>query len=541
VSAFTGTGALVRLALRRDRIQLPIWMVALPVVTVGSAGSLSGVYVTEQDRVSYAMTTAASVATRALNGPVGGPTFGSIVAVELFHTLAVMAALMSTFLVVRHTRQNEETGRAELIGSAVVGRLAGLTAALVVAAGANVLVLGLIMAALLSAGLPATGSLALAAAVAGVGMAFAGVAAVSAQVMETARGANGVAAAAIGVAFLLRAVGDAFGEVDAAGTGVVSGWPTWLSPLGWGHQVRAFAGDRWWVLGLYAAFVAVAVGVAFALIRVRDHGTGLFEVRRGPAAAAPTLLSPLGLAWRLQRGVLVGWLVGVVVLAVGMGAVADEINTLIEENDQLRQMIEAMGGSTNLVDSYLAAILSMMGLAIAGYSVQAVLRMRAEEAGGPLETLLATSVSRQRFMFSHVACAGVGAVVLLVAAGFSMGLTYGLVIGEPGAQALTMTGAALAHVPATAAFAGLVVLAFAALPGQATALSWGLFAVLVLVGQLGAVLKLPRVVLDASPFTHTPQLPAEAATAPPLLILGAVAVVVLAAGFGLFRRRDISP
>jgi ABC-2 type transport system permease protein len=516
-------------------------MVALPVVTIGSAGSLAGVYVTEQDRAAYAMTTAASVATRALNGPVGGTSLGAIVAVELFHTLAVMTALMSTFLVVRHTRQNEETGRSELIGSAVVGRLAGLSAALVVAGVANAGVLALILLALLGAGLPAAGSLALAAAVAGVGVAFAGVAAVTAQVMETSRGANGVAAAGVGVAFLLRAFGDAFGHVNAAGTGVVSAWPAWLSPLGWGHQVRAFAGDRWWVLGLYAAFVALAVGLAFALIRVRDYGTGLFQVRPGPSTGAPALLSPLGLAWRLQRGVLIGWLVGVVVLAVGMGAVADEINALIEENDQLREMIEAMGGSANLVDAYLAAILGMMALAVSGYAAQAVLRLRAEEANGPLETVLATSVSRPRWLLSHVVCAGFGVLVLLAASGFAMGLTYGLVIGDAGGRAVALTGAALAHAPAAAVFAAVAVLAFAAVPRGATALSWGLFAVLVLLAQLGAVLKLPQALLDVSPFTHTPQVPAETVTALPLAVLTAVAGIVLAAALVVFRRRDISP
>ena len=53
-------------------------------------------------------------------------------------TLAVLAALMSTFAVVRHTRQNEELGRAELLGATVVGRYAGLTAAVIVAVAADV-------------------------------------------------------------------------------------------------------------------------------------------------------------------------------------------------------------------------------------------------------------------------------------------------------------------------------------------------------------------------------------------------------------------
>ena len=55
-----------------------------------------------------------------------------------YSLLAVLAALMSALAVVRHTRQNEETGRAELVGAAVVGRYAGLAAALIVTVGANI-------------------------------------------------------------------------------------------------------------------------------------------------------------------------------------------------------------------------------------------------------------------------------------------------------------------------------------------------------------------------------------------------------------------
>jgi ABC-2 type transport system permease protein len=41
-------------------------------------------------------------------------------------TLAILAAVMSALTVVRHTRQNEELGRAELVGATVVGRYAPL-------------------------------------------------------------------------------------------------------------------------------------------------------------------------------------------------------------------------------------------------------------------------------------------------------------------------------------------------------------------------------------------------------------------------------
>ncbi|MGH3993064.1 MAG: ABC transporter permease, partial [Pseudonocardiaceae bacterium] len=238
MSAFTGTRALVRLALRRDRIQLPVWLLALTLVQAATISSVLGLYTNQQQRVELAISSARSAVSLIFNGIVSGTGVGATVMTQSFLVVAVAAALMSTLCVVRHTRQNEETGRAELIGSGVVGRHASLTAALLVAVGANVALALLTTLVLIGNDLPVTGSLMAGTGVAAVGVAFAAVAAVTAQLAQTARAANGLAAAAVGVAFLLRAVGDVAGQVTDGGTRNVSAWPSWLSPIGWGQQMR---------------------------------------------------------------------------------------------------------------------------------------------------------------------------------------------------------------------------------------------------------------------------------------------------------------
>ncbi|MER7475765.1 anibiotic ABC transporter, partial [Micromonospora sp. NPDC000018] len=282
MSAFTGTGRLARLVLRRDRVRLAVWVLGTPLLGYALAGSVKGFYPDEASRVGYATTSASSLVARAFNGPIAGTELGAVVVAETYVTLALLAALLSTFAVVRHTRQNEETGRAELLGASVVGRYALLTAALLVVVAANVLAATLLAVALAGAGLPLAGSVAAAAAVGGVGVAFTGVAAVTAQVSVTSRGANALAAAAVGVAFLLRAAGDVLGEQTDGGLRVVSAWPSWLTPLGWGNQVRAFGGERWWVLALPVALLVAGVALAYTLAERRDVGAGLVAPRRGP-------------------------------------------------------------------------------------------------------------------------------------------------------------------------------------------------------------------------------------------------------------------
>ncbi len=541
MSGFTGTGRLVRLALRRDRVQLPVWIVGLTLLCASFVPSVVGLYPTVRERIDFAVSSANSPVTLMTNGLVSGASIGAIVAAQGLLILAVAAAFMSTFAVVRHTRQNEETGRAELVGSGVVGRYASLSAALIVVVAANV-VLGVLIALVLTGNdLPARGSFAMGLAVAATGIAFAAIAAVLAQVFQSARATNGMAAAAIGVAFVLRAIGDATGQVTDGGIRVVSSWPSWLSPIGWAEQVRPYDYDSFWILAIFALAFVILVGLAFELTQHRDVGAGMRAARPGPAQAPASLLSPLGLAWRLQRGSLLGWAVGMALLGASYGGVGDEIKDFASDSRATEQFLEDFGSAgASPTDNYFAAIFAMLGIIAAGYTVQALLRMRSEEAGGELESVLATAVSRPRWMASHIAVAVLGTVIILMLAGVGAGLTYGVIIGDVGHQIASLTGAALVQVPAALALAGFVVAAFGVVPRRAVALSWTGFAFCLVISWLGPVLGLSQAAQDLSPFSHLPTVPVDNVTALPLLALVGVALALAALGGAAFRRRDLA-
>jgi ABC-2 type transport system permease protein len=541
MTVFTGTARLARLALRRDRIQLPAWILALVAILAVSVSSVVDLYPDEEDRVTLAVVSANSPVGLMSNGLVSGSSLGATVAAQALLFMLLAVAVMSTFGVVRHTRQNEETGRAELVGAGIVGRHASLTAALIVVAAANVVIALLSALTLVAYGLPVDGSLIFGAAMAAVGITFAAIAAVAAQVSGTSRGANGLAFAAIGVAFLLRAVGDATGEAVDGGLRVISTWPSWLSPIGWAQQVRPYDWDQWWVFGLFAVAVTGLVVGAFALTAHRDVGAGLRAVPTGPAEAGPQLQSPLGLAWRLQRGVLLAWAVGLLILGATYGGVATEADELIGSSDQTADLIEQIGGGGNLTEAMFAAAFAMGGIAVAGYAVQALLRMRSEESTGRLEAVLATEVARSRWMASHIVIAVLGTIVLMALMGVGAAVVYGLVAGGLGTQLAELMPAALARVPAALAVGGLAIAFFGLLPRWAVALSWAAFAAFLFLGMLGGLLDLPQAVLDLSPFTHTPAAPSVAVTAAPLVILAAVAAALIAVGVGSFDRRDLAP
>lgn len=536
MSGLRGTIALTGLALKRDRLKLPAYVLGPTVLMAGMVAMWKGE--THQALVEEVELFAGTPALR-IFGLVSGVSIGSAFMTRGYVVLAVLAALMSALAVVRHTRQNEETGRAELVGAAVVGRHAGLAAAVTVTVGANIVLAGLLGLVGIATGLPAVGSFMVGLAIGAFGIVFAGVAAVTVQLSSTTRGASGLAAAVLGLAFAVSGIGNMLGSVDGSGQRVVSAWPAWLSPMGWGQQMRPFGGDILWPLGLSAVTFAVLVGLASLLATRRDVGSGILPARRGPAQARPRLLSPFGLAWRLQRSTLLAWAAALAGFGLVFGAITNEIK---ETGGATADWYTRMTGSDEMVEAWGTSMVEMAGMVVAVYTVQVLLRMRAEEADGPLEPILATAVSRRRWMISHLFNAGLGALVLLLVFAVSMGLAAGLALGDVPGQLRALVEAGLVQWPGIMVIAGLVVALTALLPRWAGAVSWTLVMVAILLGPLfgAATFQLPLWVQDISPFTHIPRAPAAEISALPVVSLLAVALGLAVAGLVAFRRRNLA-
>jgi ABC-2 type transport system permease protein len=398
---------------------------------------------------------------------------------------------------------------------------------------------GLLGLAGIATGLPAVGSFTAGLAVGALGIVFAGVAAVTVQLSSTTRGASGLAAAVLGLAFAVSGIGNMLGTVDASGQRVLSAWPAWLSPMGWGQQMRPFGGDIWWPLGLFAVAFAVLIGVASLLATRRDVGSGILAARRGHAQASPRLLSPLGLAWRLQRGALLAWAAALAGFGLIFGAIINEIK---DTGGATADWYTRMTGSDEMVAAWGTSMLQMAGMVVAIYTVQVLLRMRAEEADGALEPSLATAVSRPRWMLSHILNAGLGALVLLLVFAVTMGLAAGLALDDVPGQLRALVEAALVQWPGVMVIGGLVVALTALLPRWAGAVSWTLVMAAILLGPLfgAATFQLPLWVQNISPFTHIPKAPAADITAVPVVSLLAISAVLAVTGLVAFRRRNLA-
>ena len=522
-----GTGTLLRLALRRDRVLLTSWVVGLAATAGFSAAATVDLYPTEEQRVAAAETINASAAVVALYGRIYDPTsLGAVSMIKLTALGAAIVGVVMLFVAIRHTRGEEEPGRLELLSGGRLGRLAPLTSTLVLITGASIVLALLTALANTAAGLPFAGSLAFGLGWGMCALVYGAVGAVTAQMAGTARAARGLGLVVLAITYALRAVGD----LAEPGPSFLS----WLSPIGWNQQLRAYSGERWWVLLLPLLATVALMAAAYALRSRRDLGGSLRAERPGPATGR--LATVGGLAWRLQAKVLLAWSVAFVLFGLVLGSLASSVDKLLT-SPAMKEFFEKIGGTAGLVDVFLGAEIAIIAAIAAAYGISAADRLRAEEVDGHAEPVLATRATRLRWAWSHYGIALVGSGVLMLLAGLSIGIGASAALGD-WSQLGRIVLAALAQLPAVWVVTSLVLLAFGWAP-RLTVAVWGLLAAFVVVGEFGPLWHLPEWVMDLSPLRHAPTLPVSSDGLLPVLLLLAAAVVISALGLLGWRRRDL--
>lgn len=538
MNALKGTGRLFKLALRLDRFKLLLWIGVTIGIIALTLPQLQSAYGSSEQRIMYATATSSSPVTRLLSGALTGPSMGEITIVETYILAIILVGLMNIFMITRQTRQNEELGRSELLGSMVVGRQASLSAALLLALLANSLVSILLCIVYQANGFPAAGSLAYCLGIGAAGLVFAGVAAITSQLFENTRAANGVAGLVLGITFLIRGIADALGRLRPDGLGVISSNLSWVSPLGWVTNMRPFADERWWVMGLFTALISGLIAAAYMLLSMRDVGSGLIASRSGKAVASPGLLKKFGLICRLNRVSFVSWMLALMAVGATVGAVADEFADLIAGNEDMQKLLASIGAGTEVSSIMFSATFIIIGIVVSGYGLQVLTRMKTEESSGRLELILSTPTSRVVWLGKYVAFALIASTLILMLAGLSAGATYATVADKTD-SIWRLSTAILVQLPAVSVVISLGVVIFGTIKKFSVALTWALLAACLLIFQLGTLLELPQWAINLSPFTHTPPAPAASIAYKPLLILSTISLTLILFGILRFKNRDI--
>jgi ABC-2 type transport system permease protein len=286
--------------------------------------------------------------------------------------------------------------------------------------------------------------------------------------------------------------------------------------------------------------VPVVAGVAFGgeavwLAARRDVGSALLRGGSGPAGATRLRRRPIGLAAWLHAPATVGWLAGGLLLTGMMGSLAQQFLDAMSGNSALGDAIGISGGRP--LDGFIAVTQLYLAVIGAGDLIQAIGTLRAEEAEGRLETRLAGTLSRARWLAAHAGVITAGLLVIVACSSAVLALSTAWSVGNPD-EVGAVVRAGLDYLPAELVFAGLASAVFGLWP-RGFGLTWAAYAVATFIAFLGPGLKLAPWALDLAPTTHVGNPPLATVRTGSLAALAAVALALTLVGFVAFRRRNI--
>lgn len=523
---------MLALILRRDRVYLPIWIVASAVfctvfvVTIpqfaGTAGAM--------ESLSEMMKNPAMIA---MCGIAPGPGYTpAVLYTQLMMVFsAMLVAVMNILIVIRHTRTDEDEGRTEVLRALPTGRASLLAAVTVVMVAANLimaLIMGFGMASFAVESVTLAGSLLYGACVAGCGLVFMALTMVVVQLVHTSHSATAASLVLLGVFYVIRA----YGDIDAPAA-------SWISPFGLAERTLPFGADRWWPVAILAGIAVVLIVVSFALNSQRDLGAGLLpQLGRSRAHAPRSLSGEWGLAWRLTRSTIIAWAATVFIVSAGYGSVMGEMESFVMSSTLYQQIMGVGAGTVDLVGPVVSTLLLIMALIAVIPILTTAYKLHSEERKGRLDQILGLPVKRTRLY------GGYAVLILLTAVGIQLLAALGFwcvalsVMTDPVHASVVFT-VAFNDAAALVFFGGLGLL----LVGWAKNYTWIGWAYLVasfLVVYMGGLVNIPRWAQRLTPFGLLNRWPTEPfnwwAWAA-LVVGGALLTVVGAVGF---RRRDIT-
>lgn len=528
---FQNAGKLSRFIVRRDRFRIPIWFIAIIGLVIAVAFVFENAYGVDGERQAMAetMKNPAMIAMVGKGYGIDDYTLGAMMAHQMLLFTAIAVAIMSILFVVRHTRADEEAGRIELILSFPTGRLANLQATVVVGFGINVLLavfLSFGLAVLQIESMDLSGSLVFGAAIGATGIIFTAITAIFAQLSENARGATGYALLVLGLAYLVRAIGDVGNETIS-----------WMSPLGWILESRAYVENHWGPLLLTVVVALLLTGLAFYLNAIRDLESGFLPSRPGRRHASFMLQNPFGLLLRIQRTGLTAWAIGMFIFGASYGSVMGDLESFFAENEMFQQLIHSEVSGFSMTEQFITMLMSVLAMIGAVPVLMAMLKLIGEERKGRTEHLLSRVVSRYELMFSAFLISFLASVVMLSLSGIGL-WSAGTAVVEGGMDFSRIYSAAMIYLPAVWVMIGFALVLIGCLP-RFTSLIWVYLIYSFLVVYLGGLFDFPEWMAKLTPFGHIPQIPVEEMDYVKVSILTVIAIVMMIIGFIGYRKRDL--
>src|SRR5690625_7457529 len=168
--------------------------------------------------------------------------------------------------------------------------------------------------------------------------------------------------------------------------------------------------------------------VACYLNNIRDLEAGFLPARAGRREAHATLLSPFGLAFRLQRVGIISWIVGIYILGASYGSVFGDLESFFQDNEILQELLIHAEGFT-LVEQFIPMLLTVIALASSIPALMIILKVKSEENKGRIEPILGAEIGRSRLLGGYLSMYIIVVIVVLALAAIVI-LSVGIIVLE---------------------------------------------------------------------------------------------------------------
>lgn len=529
---FARWGALFKLYLKRDWKKSIIWILGLGLFSggfvsafeeIGKGQGLAGMYETLKNPAMISMVGPTPVES------AEEYTLGALYDHNMLLFCGLFAMIIAALHVVSHTRKEEERGLTELVRSFQVGRQANSLAVIIEIVLINVL-LALFTAGLMTSfgadTITAKGSFLFGASIGMAGILGGVIALVMAQIMPTSSGATGSSLGIVGLLYILR-----------AGTDVSNADLSMLNPMGWTYLTYPFTKNNWVPMIFAAAFCIIAVIAAFTLEGRRDMGAGYLPVREGRESAKKSLLSVPGLFIRINKGVMISWLISFVIMGAAYGSIYGDMQTFLESSEMISQMFTLTGVSVEA--SFTGTIMMVMIGLVSILPIAIINKLFSEEVRLHLSQLYATKVTRAQLYWTTVTLAMAAGLVGILLASLGLGGAAISAMGDSSTMDLgQFIAAGYNFLPSVLFFIGLAALALGWLPklGKVVYVYLGYSFAL---NYFGGILNLPEWFSKTAVQSWIPRMPIDKFDAVIFITMTAISIAFMVLGYIGYRNRDM--
>ena len=523
---------LFRQYLKRDWKKIILWIVGLGIFSAGfvpafkevaKGQGLVGMFETLQNPAMISMVGPTPI-------EIGADyTLGAMYAHEMWVFCGLFAMVISILHVIGHTRKEEDLGLTELVRSYQIGRQANSLAVIVEVVfihGILVLFIAGVMISFQADTLSNYGSLLYGASIGMAGIIGAGVALIMVQIMPTSSAATGSSLGILGLLYIVR-----------AGTDVSNVDLSMINPLGWTYLTFPFTENNGFPLLFALIFSVIVVLIAFSLEGGRDMGAGYLPQREGRENAKPSLLSIRGLFIKLNKGVIISWLMAFVIMGAAYGSIYGDMQTFLESNEMMKQMFSYAGFS--IEESFTGTIMMVLIGLVSILPIAIVNKLFSEENRLHLSQIYATKVSRRQLYWTNIGLsilAG-GFGVLLAAA--SLGGTAISAMGSSGAMDIVdFLAAGFNLFPCVLFFIGLAAMALGWAP-KLGKIVYIYLAFSFLLNYFSGLIDLPKWVLNTAIQSWMTQMPMDDFEIATFLTVTVISIALIVIGYLGYRRRDM--